>query len=390
MAHVPLMNPGETHRARAITDAFEPGSTLKPFVIAAALQAGTLKPNRKIDCEGGRFEVGGHWITEAEKNHQFGVLTVSEVLAYSSNVGMAKIALELGAEKLRERLSAYGFGKITGIDFPGESRGILLPLPWRPHLLSNIGFGQGVSVTPLQIAEAYAMIASGGYWRRPLLVKSIQNSERGERTDFQPAAGLRVLSPTQASVLTYMLTSATSRQGTGFNARIPGFPVAGKTGTAQKVDLDHGGYKKNAYVSSFAGFVPAHDPRFVIYVAVDDPQNGYYGAQVAAPVFAKVAQFAVQKKGLAPVLIEDRHVILANQQKPSNDGEEAKQQPQMARGLVPQFVGLSLREVYQKAHGLPMTFEVVGSGLVARTSPEAGKSLPPSSRVQLILQRAQE
>ena len=396
MAQVPLINlnrilqePVQWRRNRPVTDAFEPGSTLKPFVIAAALHEGTLKPNRRIDCEGGKFKVGIHWITEAEKTHHFGMLTVNEILSYSSNVGMAKIALELGAPQLRSWLERFGFGRSTGVDFPGEAKGILSPLPWRPHFLSSVGFGQAVATTPLQIAQAYAVIANGGILRKPFLVKTLRNPEREDGVEFTPEAGQRVLTPQETSILTFMLTSATTGQGTGINARIPGFPVAGKTGTAQKIDDKSGGYKKDAYISSFAGFVPAHDPRFVIYIAVDEPKNGYYGSQVAAPVFSKVAQFAVRKKGLAPILIEDRHVLASEEDVAAPEEASVKDAPEMARGLVPQFLGLSLREVFQKAHGLPMSFQIKGSGIVARTIPEAGQSLPPNSRVQLILQRAE-
>ncbi len=390
LAHVPLVdsnhafkeNP-EDRRGRAVTDAFEPGSTLKPFVIAAALHERTIKPGTKIDCEGGKLSVGGHLITEAEATHQFRVLTVSEILAASSNVGMAKIGLGLGAERLRNFLDLFGFGHSTGVEFPGESRGVLLPLPWRPHLLSNIAFGQGITVTPLQLAQAYAAIANGGFLRKPSIIKSVQNFERGEVLDFKLPQSIRVLTPQEASILTYMLTSATSAQGTGFNARIPGFPVAGKTGTAQKIDAGRGLYKKDSYIASFAGFVPAHDPRFVIYIAVDEPKNGYYASQTAAPVFSKIAQYAVRKKGLIPVLIENKNVLASAIEQP------LVKTPEMARGLVPQFMGLTLREVYQKSYGLPLRFDVHGSGVVARTVPEAGQSLPPTARVKLILQKTE-
>jgi cell division protein FtsI (penicillin-binding protein 3) len=392
-AQVPIMSlkralqtPSEVRRNRAIVDAFEPGSTMKPFVIAAGFAEKKLKPNRRIDCEGGRLKVGGHWITEAEKEHHFGVLTVSEILAYSSNVGMAKIAMELGDQTLRKYLEMFGFGRPTGIDFPGESKGILLALPWRPHLLSNIGFGQGIAVTPMQMAQAYAAIANGGILRRPQILKSVRNSDGGDETFFSPDVGRRIMSASDANVLTFMLTAATTGQATGLNARVPGFPVAGKTGTAQKPDPVHGGYMKNNYISSFAGFVPALDPKFVIYIAVDSPHKGYYGSQVAAPVFSKIAQFAVRKKGLAPILIEDRHLIT----------EESSVVPspiapkEMAHGLVPELTGLSLREVFQRLRGLPMTVDVRGSGVVARTVPEAGKSIPATGRVQLILESVTE
>jgi cell division protein FtsI (penicillin-binding protein 3) len=194
------------------------------------------------------------------------------------------------------------------------------------------------------------------------------------------------MSEKDAELLTFMLTAATTGQATGVNGRIPGFPVAGKTGTAQKADPVHGGYMKNNYVSSFAGFVPALDPKFVIYIAVDSPHKGYYGSQVAAPVFSRIGQFAVRKKGLAPILIEDRHLITEDTPAPP-DPTIPKE---MARGLVPEFVGLSLREAIQKVHGLPLTFDVRGSGVVARTIPEAGKSIPPTSRVQLILESVNE
>lgn len=392
MAHVPLLHlnhalkaPGDSRRARAITDTFEPGSTIKPFVIAAGLEEKRFKPNRRIDCGNGRLEVGDKFITEAEKGRGFGILTVGEILAFSSNVGMAKIAMELGDQTVRRYLERFGFGHTSGIDFPGESKGILQPLPWRPHLLSNISFGHGIAVTPIQMAQAYASIANGGFLRRPTLVRSVRNNESGEVQDLDTDPGVRIMTPQTASLLKLMLMAATTGQGTGANARIPGYPVAGKTGTAQKVDAQNGGYMKNAYISSFAGFVPASDPQFVIYIAVDNPRKSYYGSQVAAPLFAKVSQFAVRQRGLSPILIENRHLITEDIHEESQPLASITQ-AETPQGAVPQLLGLSLREVYQRVHGVPMTLDIRGTGVVVRTHPEAGVSLPPSARVQLFLQ----
>lgn len=318
MANAPTFDPNhpsdfalDHKRNRAVTDSFEPGSTMKTFVIAGAMARGLIEPNTKFDCEGGVLHIGKRVIREADTQHKFGLLTTSEILALSSNVGATKIAGKLGDEQLRQTLLSFGFGDKTGVDLPGEAKGILQPTPWHEHLLANISFGHGIAATPLQIANAYAAIASGGYLHQPYIVKSVRDHETGEVVDTKPVTLRRILNDDQVAKMKIMLTGVTADAGTGVNARVPGYPVAGKTGTAQKVkDRSEGrGYLRGGYVSSFAGFIPANDPKFVIYIVVDHPRKGYYGAAVAAPVFARVARFAVRHSGLAPVLISDNNVM---------------------------------------------------------------------------------
>lgn len=402
MATLPTVDMNEGHkvppalrRNRIVTDAFEPGSTMKTFVIAGALKEGRLKPSTKYNCEGGKMKVGDKWISEADVHHNFGWLTVTEILALSSNVGAAKVAFDLGDERVNQILSDFGFGAKMGIELPGEARGITNPLPWRPHLLSNIAFGQGIAVTPLQMAAAYAAIANGGVLKRPLLVKSIRSHDRETApVEFQAEEIRRVLSPTDAATMRLMLTAATEEKATGANARIPGYHVAGKTGTAQKVDAVKGGYMKNGYISSFAGFVPAHNPRYVIYVAVDNPKSGYYGSQVAAPVFSRMAQYLVRRAGLPPVLISERNVINGNT---VEERRRANLQAQAVSDLkrlsedeekkgFPNLLGLSLREALLRVHEQAASITVKGHGVVVRTIPAAGGELRGRRRVTLVLE----
>ncbi len=401
MANLPSvnLNDGLKHSAalrrnRIVTDAFEPGSTMKTFVIAGGLREGLLKPSTRYFCEGGRMKVGDKWIREADSHHNFGWLNVTEILAQSSNIGVAKIAFDLGEEKIWQTLQDFGFGAKSGVDLPGESRGIINPLPWRPHLLSNISFGHGIAVTPMQMVAAYGAIANGGILRKPLLVKSIRKSGEELPLVFQAEDVRRVLSAQDAATLRLMLNAATETKATGFLARIPGYPVAGKTGTAQKVDRQKGGYAQNEYISSFAGFVPAHDPRYVIYVAVDNPRKSYYGSQVAAPIFGRMAQYLVRRAGLPPVLISEQNVIQAKDVRRSALQAQALsdlrrmnsvEEGQAESGILPNLLGLSLRDALNKVRPLGAHIEIRGHGVVVRTVPQAGGDLT-AKKVTLILE----
>lgn len=315
MASSPTFDPNragefsfDRKRNKAITDAFEPGSTMKTFIIAGALQRKVIEPNSIFDCQGGQMKIGKRTIHEAEAKEKFHNLTASQILAYSSNVGAAKIAFKLGEDNVAQIVNEFGFGERLGIDLPGEAKGIVQARPWSDILLANVGFGHGVAVTPLQIANAYAAIANGGYLRRPYIVKAVRDAETQDVTEIKPFTIRQVLSADAAAKMRLMLAAVTTGDGTGLAARVPGFPVAGKTGTAQKVNPNGRGYLKGGYIASFAGFLPANDPRFVIYISVDHPRKDYYGASVAAPVFSRIAKFAVRRAGLAPVLFTQEDV----------------------------------------------------------------------------------
>jgi cell division protein FtsI (penicillin-binding protein 3) len=399
MATVPVVDLNEgshvaqaVRRDRLVTDAFEPGSVMKTFVVAGALKENVVKPSTRYYCEGGRMKVGDKWIQEAEKKEAFEWLNVTEILAYSSNVGAAKIAFDLGDERLFRTLADFGFGSKTGIELPGETRGIVNALPWRPHLLSNIAFGQGIAVTPMQVVMAYTAIANGGILKKPLLVKAIHSHDREKPLEFQAEEIRRVLTPTQASTLGLMLMAATEEKATGFNARIPGYYVAGKTGTAQKVNPLIGGYEKNAYISSFAGFVPASHPRYVIYVAVDNPKKAYYGSQVAAPIFSRLAQYLVRRAGLPPIQISAQNVISSEtERRRSNLQAQAlrdiqRQNADAVQKGFPNLLGLTLRQALHRVQSQASSLQVRGHGMVVRTIPAAGTPVTQKSSVTLVLE----
>ncbi len=413
MANAPAFDPNrpagfspDRRRNRALTDAFEPGSTMKTFVVAAALAKGLVEPNTKFNCENGSMKVGRRTIREADARHKWETLTVTEILANSSNIGTAKIAFELGAPALRAALADFGFGERTGVDLPGEARGTLLPMPWREHLLSNVSFGHGVAATALQIANAYAAVANGGWLKRPYIVRKVHDYETGATTEIGPKAIRRVLLPEVAAKMRLILSGATGLGATGANARVTGFPVAGKTGTAQKVNPSGRGYLRNAYISSFAGFFPANDPRFVIYVAVDNPRKGYYGSQVAAPVFARVASFAARHSGLSPVLITENDVVRRKAKSgaasPGPEQAAPRSGPRAAgaggEGVVPEgfarservipdLDGLTLREVVQRVNDTGLELRVRGSGVVKRFYPPAGARLDDHRSVTVHLEK---
>ncbi len=276
---------GDAIRNRVLTDTFEPGSTMKPFAIAAALEQGKVRPDSRIQTAPGRLTIGDRTIGDA---HPHGVLTVEEVVAKSSNVGTAKIALELPAQTLWESYTALGFGQAPRMGFPGAVAGRLRPAKtWRPIEQATISYGHGVSVSLVQLARAYSALARDG----ELVPLSLMKVEEA------PAA-VRVFSAQTAIAMRKMLEMAVGDNGTAPAARIAGYRVAGKTGTAQK--LRNGQYVKE-YVASFAGFAPVSDPRLVIAVMIDEPGGGaYYGGQVAAPVFAQIAGASLRALQVAP------------------------------------------------------------------------------------------
>jgi len=419
-----------SRRNRMLTDAFEPGSTLKTFVVAGALHDKILQPNTKYNTENGRFQVGDRIIKEAEMHEKWSQLTASEILAYSSNIGAAKIAFDLGGQRLAKSLADFGFGQKTGVDLPGDSKGIIKPLPWTPVSLATISFGQGIAVTALQMANAYAAVANGGVLNTPYMVQSIRDSETGETKEFGPKMIRQVLTPEESASMRMMLTGVTS-WGSGANARVDGFLVGGKTGTAQKVDPNGRGYIKGGYISSFAGFIPATDPKFVVYVVVDHPRkNSYYGAQVAAPIFSRLASYAARRAGLAPVILSERNLVDQNMMKKMDSSTNAKVAKKMAKNFksgksrlpaqaknlknpvlppsdvltsadvvtnetaavptpqiefVPELKDLTLREVYRRVGGQDLQVQVRGQGIVSEVIPAAGSPLPTNRKIWVIL-----
>lgn len=285
----PQTAPGR-QRNRAVTDTYEPGSTFKLVTVTGALGDRLVTPATKFNLPYS-IHVADRVVHDAEERPTEW-FSVRDILARSSNVGAVTLAQKLGKERLSSWIDRFGFGKLTGIDFPGESPGILLPeADWTGSTIGNVPIGQGIAVTPLQMATAYATIANGGVRITPRLVQSIGGTPtKVEKT--------RVVGAPLAHALVGMLTNVVD-VGTGANAAIPGYVVAGKTGTAEKPD-PRGGYAEGKYVASFVGFVPATRPRFVVLVMVDEPRGAIFGSVVAAPAFQRIARFALQYYEVQP------------------------------------------------------------------------------------------
>jgi len=302
IASTPSYNPNDPSSAaehgardRAITDAFEPGSTMKTFTIASALDAGVVRPTDSFDCMMGRMMVGKYTIHDT---HPHGPLTVAEIFKFSSNIGATKIARRLGKERLAEAFGRFGFGHPTGLGLPGERSGMLRPVEkWGDIGFANVSFGQGVTATPLQIVSGLAAIAAGGVYHPPRIVARVVRPD-GSAEPLPDRPAVRVISERAARLMTGIMLGVTEQGGTARAAAIDGYPVAGKTGTAQKVSGGH--YDSSKWVSSFIGFAPAEQPRVAIAVMVDEPQGGHLGGAVAAPVFKEIAEQALRYLHVPP------------------------------------------------------------------------------------------
>jgi len=283
--------PRDAQRNRAITDTYEPGSTFKLVTVAGALSTGIVTPQEKFTLPYA-IQVADRRIHDAEPRGTE-TMSVAKILSKSSNVGAITLAELLGKNRLASWISRFGFGHPTGIDFPGESQGIVLPVDkWSGSTIGNVPIGQGIAVTPMQMASAYAAIANGGVWTRPHLVDRVGNGRP------KPVFRRRIVTRWIARELTSMLQNVVL-DGTGTLAQIPGYHVAGKTGTAAKPD-PRGGYSTSKYVASFVGFAPATRPRVVVLVTVDEPQGAIWGGVVAAPAFKEIAQQTLQYLSAPP------------------------------------------------------------------------------------------
>ncbi len=312
MANQPSFNPNDRsefrparYRNRAVTDIFEPGSSIKPFVIAAALESGTFRSDSTVDTSPGSFKVGSKLIQD---KHNLGNISLATVLTKSSNVGVTKIAMELEARYMWNTFSQFGFGALTGSGLPAESAGLLANYnSWRPISQATMSYGYGMSVTLLQLAEAYATLANHGE-HLPISLLRLDEAPRGDQ----------VVSPATSRALIEMLETVVANGGTGTLAAVNGYQVAGKTGTSWKADA--GGYSQDRYVAVFAGLAPASNPRLATVVMLDEPSAGkFYGGEVAAPVFSNVTSGALRLLAVAPDNVPRRRpgeIIQAMRDKP--------------------------------------------------------------------------
>ncbi len=350
LANAPYYDPNDfaqselwMRRNRAVTDQFEPGSTFKIMAFAAALEGGVVDPEDKIFCENGRLPVAGGKVIR--DSHPSGWLTVREVMEESSNIGTIKIARKLDKGPLFRQMRLFGFGAKTGADLPGEVAGQLRhPDAWSNRSLETISIGQEIAATALQVAAAYGAIANGGQLMTPrIFLRASRNDSTTVEGSSKPIR--RVLSPETARTLTSLLEGVVER-GTGKNARIPGYRVAGKTGTAQQVKEGQPGYDPNRYIASFVGFLPVERPELLCLVAIDSPKNIHWASLVAAPVFTRIVQR-----------------ILSLRQTPLRHSAPLldEQLPPRARADI-HLVGLSRKAATDALKRLGMTYQIAGEG----------------------------
>jgi len=365
----------DERRNRAICDVYEPGSTFKPFLLAGILEEGLMTPEQTLYCEQGRYSVGGSVVRDSRK---FGDLTLMEMLKFSSNIGFVKLGKALERDRYYRYLQSFGFGSRTGVDFPGEVSGLIRPPSrWFEIDLAAISFGQGISVTPIQMAAAMAAIANGGLLMEPYLVETVTDADHQVVQRRLPEVRHRVISEKTASQVRQMMVEVTEPGGTGVRGAVPGFRVAGKTGTAQKVDAVTGGYSIDKRIASFIGFVPADNPAMVIAVTVDEPQGTVYGGQVAAPVFSRVAAQALNHLNILPQSQTTNLAVAPVVDDPLPDLAALLPLRTQEDGLVmPDFRGMSYRQVLKAMERQGLNLKLTGSGRAVEQYPHAGEPIP--------------
>jgi len=354
--------PAKNRKLSFISDPIEPGSIFKVFPIISGLENNLITPDSNFYCERGAFRVQNHVIREADTKKKFEWLSVSDILKYSSNIGTTKIAFELSDKKFFKTLDKFGIGKKTGVELPGESRGILRKeKKISPLSLSNISFGQGVAVNGLQMMSAYSTIANGGYKVTPRITASDDLPEKK-----------RVISRKIHKQLESMLVQAVEN-GTGKSAKVPFFRIAGKTSTAQKAKKS-GGYKD--YIPGFIGYPTGLEKPFVIYAYVDAPtEKGYYGSTVAGPIFRKIAQHILFKEKHLKTRIP--RISMEERENRTEDKVKTKSSAikRLKTGIIPNFRGLDKKTCKKMAEKLGMKIKMIGAGLNTRQSISAGRKI---------------
>jgi cell division protein FtsI (penicillin-binding protein 3) len=403
---------------RAVTAAYEPGSTFKVITMTGAIENHVTNPEVLVDCQMGSIQVAGRLIHDW---HPFGVLSVRDVLAHSSDVGTIKIALNLGAPRFYDTMRDFGIGQLTGIELPGENRGLLRPLEnWTPSSIGSLAIGQEVSVTPVQIISAISAIANGGTLYPPRIVQEIRGGSpialpsRGEpkqATDSKTAATVRE-----------MMESVLLDGGTGTKAKLNGYTAAGKSGTAQKIDPNTGRYSPNQYFASFVGFAPVNDPAVTILVVLDSPEGAHHGGEVGGPIFKRIAEQVLAYLDVAHDVPTQPNTQTAKnnpgQLNPNNaraaaetantenearfqaavakKGPDAQSSaPTVAFGeedavSVPDMSGQTVRGVTEACMRLGLVPTLIGSGIALEQAPEAGTVVMRGSRVTVRFGRSAE
>jgi cell division protein FtsI (penicillin-binding protein 3) len=381
MASYPSFNPNQflqyrskNWRNRAVSDVFEPGSLFKVFLAAAALEEKVASPSDVFYCENGSYKVYDRTIHDLSKH---GWLTFKQILKVSSNIGASKVGEKLGKERFYRYISAFGFGEKTQIGLPGEGKGIVHhPRYWSPVALDTISFGQGISVTGIQLVTALSAIANGGGLMKPYVVEKLTN-EKGEvvRT-FQPSGVRRVISEETAKKVTALLAATTEKGGTGEGAVPPGFTIAGKTGTAQKVEARSNGYSDDRYICGFMGYAPLEEPRIALLVILNEPEGTVTGGMTAAPVFK-----AIMEKVLPYLNVHPKGTLMVKKEPGFLEGEPLAGSPPIlgvkvgkavTALVMPDLTGLSMRNALSRIEGKGLIIKVSGNGKVVEQNPKPG------------------
>jgi cell division protein FtsI (penicillin-binding protein 3) len=414
LASVPGYNPNDysdsdpdARRDRPVTDRFEPGSVMKPFMMAGALAAGAVKPTDQIYCEHGVYQVAGITVHDDSIND---MLTPTQILAKSSNIGALKIGLELGEPSLYATLRRFGFGEPTGLPVPGEASGVLRPKgrPWYDAETATASFGQGISVTTLQLAMAMSALANGGKLLEPILVERVLDGRGTTIRENSPRVRREVVSPGVARTVAEMLTAVTEpgcSGCTGVQASIPGFRVAGKTGTAQMVDPATGKYSAERWTATFVGFVPVDHPRIVVAVVLDEPTLSHHGGDLAGPVFRRVAEATLRYLGVTPsASASSANLSTVRREADLSDANPTVPRPAVptvptplpptvgavppGSVRVPDATGLPAHDVVVSLTKAGLVPRIEGWGRAVRQEPAAGTAAPMGASVRVVFEPA--
>ena len=366
----------EIWRNRIVTDCFDPGSTFKIFLGAAALEEKVVLPEEVIYCENGLYRVGNKTIHDI---HKYKNLSFSEIITYSSNIGAVKVCDRLKPALLYKYIQGFGFGDKTGVDLPAESSGLVRPYQnWNDVDKRSISFGQGISVTALQLINGLCAIANGGYLMRPYIVKEVVSENGKSLKRNHPKVIRRVVSEKTCKTITDMMMLVVE-DGTGKNAFINGFDVAGKTGTAQKVNFATGAFSKSKFMGSFMGFIPAQDPCLAVLIVIDEPEGRGFGGIVAAPAFKNASEQVLSYLNILPQP-ESLFRVVSRNDSFSIEAADKRNQDYLDTSFyfksVPDFTGLSMRRVLQLATEYPLlTVHVEGTGRAVSQKPAPGSPL---------------
>jgi cell division protein FtsI (penicillin-binding protein 3) len=392
MAVAPLFNPNvfgayepSQWRNRAVTDSYEPGSTIKAYLLAAALDSSLVSPETKFFCENGEYKIGANTIHDHDRKGH-GMLSVSEIITFSSNIGAVKVGHRIGYKKFHEYLEKLGFGHKTEIDLPGEQEGFLRPVKdIREIEKATSFFGQGLTVNSLQLVMAMAAIANGGKLMRPYVVKAVKDQRGRVVKENHPQVVRKAMSPETAKKVSQILESVVREKGgTGQQASIKGYRVAGKTGTSQKVDPVTKRYSSKNYVTLFVGFAPVEKPRLAILALVDEPEAKKYGGLVAAPVFREVGAWSLNHLRVLPDVRMARAEEVVEFDNSRNNGSALHLEvSQEGPGMLPDFKGQTMREVLRGGKSLGVKILVDGTGLAIAQNPEPGSPLNKVTQVSV-------